>query len=91
MHPLIAIVSFVIGIYGWAVFIYIMITLLGQFDIINRNQPFVIKVRSFLGDIIEPVLTKIRKYVKPYNNVDWSPAVLLVALYFIQYCLNYYF
>lgn len=91
MHPIVALLSLVIGMYGWVVFIYVLVSLLGHFDIINRNQPFVIKARSFLGDLVEPVLNKIRKYVKPYNNVDWSPAILLIALYFIQYCLNYYF
>ncbi len=91
MHPIVALISLVIGLYAWVVFIYILIILLGHFEIINRQQPFVVKARSMLGDMVEPVLSKIRKHVKPYNNVDWSPAILLVVLYFVQYCLNYYF
>jgi len=90
-HPIVALIDMVLGLYGWTVFIYVMLQLLVYFQIINPSQTLISKVTRFLADIIEPALNKIRKHVKPYNNIDLSPAILLIAIYFVQYCINYYF
>ncbi len=90
MHPLIALLDLLISLYSTAVFVYVLIQLLAYFNIINMNQPFVITVNRFLSGLIEPALMRIRKYVRPYNNMDFAPLILLIGLYFIQYCLRYY-
>lgn len=91
MHPITVLLSLLLSLYGWVVFFYVLVNLLVYFDVLKTDQPFVIRARKLLADAVEPVLAHIRKYVKPYNGVDWSPAILLIAIYFLQYCLNYYF
>ena len=91
MHPLIALLDLLVSLYSFVVFIYVLMQLLAYFKIINTSQPFVVWLTNTLGNLIEPALNKIRKYIKPYDNIDFSPMVLLIALYFIQYCLRYYF
>ncbi len=91
MHPLIALLDFVISLYSLAVFIYVVIQILAYFKILNTEQPVVIQINKFLNALVEPALSKIRKYVKPYDNIDFSPLILLIFLYFLQYCIRYYF
>jgi YggT family protein len=91
MHPIIALLDFVIGLYSMAVFIYVLLQLLIHFNIVNSSQQAVASVMKFLSDITEPALSRIRKYLKPYNNFDFSALILLIGLYFLQSCLRYYF
>jgi len=90
MNPIIALIDTVLSLAEFVVFCYAMILLLANFNIINVSQPFVQKIIKFLSDLIEPVLNKIRKYVKPYNNIDLAPLVLLIAIYFVRYTIVYY-
>jgi YggT family protein len=91
MQPLIVLLNEIIGLYAFLVIIYVVIQLLAYFRILNTDQPVVIKVQGFLAKLIEPVLSRIRRYIKPYDGIDFSPFILLVILRFLQYCLVYYF
>lgn len=90
LHPVIALIDLIFGFYGLIVFIYIIMRLLTQFEILNPYSPFVGRALKLFGDLVEPVLDKIRKYVKPIGSVDLSPVILLMAIYMVQYCLEYY-
>ncbi len=37
-------------------------------------------VRTFLGKIVGPLLTPIRRVVPPLMNIDFSPLILLILL-----------
>lgn len=91
LNPVLALLNLVLDIYCFAILVYIIINLLSHFEIINKYQPLVARVMTFLAQIIEPVLSKIRKYLKPINGIDLSPVVLLLAIRFVQYCIVYYF
>lgn len=90
LHPVIALLDLILGFYSFIVFVYIIMRLLTQFEILNPYSPFVGKLLKLFGDLVEPVLNKIRKYVKPIGSVDLSPVILLLAIYMVQYCLYYY-
>lgn len=91
LHPILKLLDMVLEIYSTFVFIYIVIQLLVHFQVVNAYQPLVAKVMRILADIIEPVLRYIRRYIKPLNNVDLSPLVLILAINFLQYTIYYYF
>ncbi len=91
LNPVLAIIHLILDIYSFAIFVYIVIALLIHFEIINKHQPLVARVMSFLAQIIEPVLNKIRRYLKPINGIDIAPLVLLLTIRFVQYCIVYYF
>ncbi len=90
-NPIIAILEFALGLYFWIVFFYFLIELLCYFNVVNMNEPVVIKARRLLASATEPVLAKIRKYIKPYNGFDLAPLILVLVIKFLQYCLIYYF
>lgn len=41
-------------------------------------------VRAFLDRIVEPMLTPIRRYLKPIGGLDFSPVVLLILIQIVS-------
>lgn len=44
-------------------------------------------VRTFLGKIVGPLLTPIRRVVPPIVNVDFSPLILLLLLQAVEWVI----
>jgi len=91
LHPLLQIINYAIEIYSFFVFVYILIRLLCYLNVLNQYKPIVSKLLGLFGDIVEPALNYIRRYVKPFNGMDFSPIILIFGLNIIQYTLFYYF
>lgn len=74
----------IIHIYELIIIVWIVLSLLIHFKIVNAYQPFIQKVNYFLFAITEPVLKPIRKFIPSVGGIDLSPMVLILMLYFIQ-------
>jgi YggT family protein len=90
MHPILYIIYLLLDFLSFTLLVYITINLLVYFNVINPYRPFVQKLNALLAGVIEPILTKIRRYIKPTNGVDLSPLALVLAIYFLQYCISYW-
>jgi YggT family protein len=90
MNPIFQLIYVILDVYSLFVIIYVIMDLLIIFDVINKYNKFVSVVYRFTRDLVEPVLRKIRQYVKPIGTVDLSALILLLAIYFIQYTMIYY-
>ncbi len=49
-------------------------------SIVQMLLPADYAVRRFLERIIEPLLRPIRRFIKPYRGVDFSPLALLILI-----------
>ncbi len=45
-------------------------------------------LRIGIARIIEPILTPIRRFIKPFNGVDFSPVVAILAVNLIETILT---
>ena len=45
-------------------------------------------IRFLIDRIVNPMLTPIRKIVKPFNGLDFSPVILMIAIYLIEWVLT---
>lgn len=90
MHPLVYLLTSVISLINLALFIYIIISLLISFNILNRHQPLVSKIYYALERLMEPMLRPIRKHLPDLNGIDVSPIVLILLLNFLEYALVFY-
>lgn len=90
MNPLVYLVVMLISLFDWVLLIYIVMSWLIGFGILNQYQPVVRKVYKVLGQLVEPALSRIRRYLPDFGGIDLSPVVLLLALYFLRYCIIYY-
>lgn len=51
---------------------------------VNQYHP----VMRFLISITEPLLAPLRRYVPPLNNLDFTPMVLLIILWVVEWVLR---
>ncbi len=82
--PLVQVLFIALDLYMWAVIIYVVISWLVAFNVINSRNQFVYMVQDFLGRVVEPVLSRIRRVLPNMGGVDLSPIVLFLGIFFIQ-------
>ncbi len=88
MIPLFYVINVVLNLYWWAVVIYLVISWLEAFNIINRYNQAVYNVNAFLFRIVEPALLPIRRLLPHFSGIDLSPLVLLLGISFFQMVIN---
>ncbi|MDG1287577.1 MAG: YggT family protein [Rickettsiales bacterium] len=89
-HPLIFLVSSILSLINMALLVYIIISFLISFNILNRHQGLVSTVYQALERLLEPMLRPIRKHLPDLNGIDISPIVLILILRFLEYAMHYY-
>jgi YggT family protein len=83
-NPIIWLFLTVIDIYVWFVIAGVVLSWLVTFDVVNMRNRFVYMIYDVLFRITEPALKPIRRFM-PRMQIDFSPIVLIVGLYFIRY------
>lgn len=91
LNPFINLIANLVSLYKLCVLAWIIITMLVSFKIINAYQPFVRKIMHALGQLVEPVLNRIRKYLPDLGGIDISPIILWLLLDFFVEALYRYF
>ena len=84
MLSLLNLVSTVIQLYIYALFIFIIMGWLVQFNVINAQNRFVYLVMDFLYRVTEPLLRPIRNILPNLGGLDISPIVLVLGLSFLR-------
>ncbi len=91
INPFILLLSNVISLYNFALFAWIIISMLINFNIVNSYQQIVSRIMRFLDEIILPPIKYIRRFVPIIAGIDLSPLVLILALQLINRILFTYF
>ena len=84
-NPLFFLIYTVIDIYIFLLFVYVIISLLISFDIINRQNNFIQQVSYALFKLFEPVLKRIRPHMPDLGMLDISVLVLFVIAQTVRY------
>jgi len=84
VNPIIWLILTVIDIYVWFVIAGVVLSWLVTFEVVNMRNRFVYMISDVLYRVTEPALGRIRRYM-PRMQIDFSPIVLIVGLYFIRY------
>lgn len=82
--PVLRILVTVVELYMWCVIISVILSWLYAFNVFNMSNRFVYMVGDFLHRITEPALAPIRRILPNLGNIDVSPLVLILILYFLQ-------
>lgn len=91
MHPIIALLSYALSILSILLLVWIIISWLISFQVLNTSNRLVYSVYDGLSRLFEPMLRHIRKYLPSTGTIDFAPIVLYLLIWFAQYCLGYYF
>ena len=84
MNALFILIDQIISIYLYTLIAYVIITLLVQFEIVNRYNRIIDLILRGLIALHEPFLIKIRKYIPFIGGMDFSPVIVILLLSFIR-------
>ncbi|MGH6890872.1 MAG: YggT family protein, partial [Dongiaceae bacterium] len=74
MNTILGLIGRLIDIYIYVVLIYVVLTWLVTFDILNTRNQLVRTIGDFLYRVTEPAVRPIRRVVPNLGGVDLSPA-----------------
>ncbi len=80
----------ILQIYKYAVIIYVILSMLISFNIINTNNRIISIVMDFLFKLIEPLLRVIRNVIPNFGAIDVSPVILIIVIEALQYIMTKY-
>lgn len=82
--PLLGVIGYALQLYVWAIIIYVIMTWLVQFNVINTSNRFVYMVGDFLHRLTKPTLRPIRRFMPNLGGIDISPILLILLIMLIQ-------
>ncbi len=88
-NPVFALLMLLLDLYYWVVIVAVIVSWLIAFNVINTYNNFVRTLVTAIGALTEPVFRQVRRVIPPFGGLDLSPLIVLVAIWFIRYSLNY--
>ena len=92
LNPFILLLVQIIDFFNFVLFIWLIVTILIQFGIVNKYHPIMSRIMYHLDGIFEPILNKVREFF-PFlvvRGLDLSPIMIFFMLNFIRNSLYYY-
>ena len=83
MNVLLEILIMLANTANMLVIIWFIIGLLFSFNVIGRDNQFFVAVHDSIARLFEPILRPIRRMLPDTGAIDFSPMVLLLAIYAI--------
>ena len=80
----------ILNLYKYSVIIYVIVSMLISFNVININNQFISLIMNFLFKLIEPSLKIIRRVVPNFGSIDITPVILIILIESIQYIITKY-
>ena len=90
MNALLVLLNEIITLYLYTLFVYVVMSLLIQFQMINSYNKIINAIFRALISIHEPLLGRIRRYMPSLSGIDLSPVIVILLLSFIKNLLQDY-
>ena len=84
MNSLLGLIIQIINLYQFLLLIYIIATWLVNFNIINVSNKFIYSIMEVLYRLCEPSLNIVRRYIPNFGNLDISPVIVYLGLWFLK-------
>lgn len=81
------IVEELLSLYRWVVILAVVFSLLASFGVLDTRNRLVWTIGDFLYRLTEPLLRPIRRFVPAFGNIDVSPVILLILIWFAEMLL----
>ncbi|EAL58255.1 YGGT family protein [Wolbachia endosymbiont of Drosophila ananassae] len=80
-----------LDLYSFILICWVVLNWLIKLNMVNIYNEIVSSIMHILNQLTYPPLKIIRRYIPPFNGLDLSIMILLIAIRFVQYTMNYYF
>ncbi len=84
MTSLLQIVILALDIARWIVLAHIIMSWLINFQVLNLRQPLVAQIWDALQRILNPLYSRVRRFIPAAGGIDFAPLVVLFALIAIK-------
>ena len=84
MNSLLGLIIQIINLYQFLLLAYIIATWLVNFNIMNVSNRFVYSIMKVLYRLCEPSLNIVRRYIPNFGNLDISPVIVYLGLWFLK-------
>ncbi len=91
MRSLLILFDTLIELYIWLVILWVVMSWLVSFNVVNTHNRFVYFVGDFLHRITAPALRPIRRILPNLGGIDISPVILILLLWLLRNLLREYF
>ncbi len=89
MRAVLDIVLIIINLATWVIIIHAIISTLLSFNVLSRSNQFVMTIFRGLDQVLQPVLSPIRRRL-PRSSIDFSPLILILGLLLLERIIAYY-
>ena len=91
MIPIIfELVRAILGLISIVLIVYVVISWLYAFDIVDRRNQFIRSIWEFCSRVTDPLLRPLRRLIPPIAGVDLSVMVLLLVIWLLQHEVSYW-
>ena len=80
----------ILKLYSYVVIANVIISWLVAFNVLNTQNRFVYSILEFSYRLTDPFLNRIRRFLPNLGNLDISPIILLLLIWFIEMCMKLY-
>ncbi len=86
--PLLQLLDVVLELYQIVLIVWVVLSWLAAFNVVNTGNGLVRGAINILWRLTEPALRPIRRFVPMVAGLDFSPLILLLAIYFLRGVVN---
>ena len=84
MGTIIDILQLLLSVAFWFVFIHVIMSWLISFQVLNLHQPFVAQIWYGLGRLLDPVYSRVRRFLPNTGGLDLAPLVVFIAIIILR-------
>ncbi len=88
MQSLFQILTVILNVLWFFIIAHVIMSWLINFQVLNLRQQFVAQVWDGLNRLLEPLYSRVRRFLPPMSGIDLAPLVVLVAVYALQIVLE---
>lgn len=88
MTSLFQILDLILRLALFIVVAHVIMSWLINFQVLNIRQPLVAQVWYGLGRLLDPVYSRVRRFLPDLGGIDLAPVIVLIAIYALQIVLR---
>ena len=87
MQEIINISHMLLRVASYFIFVHVVMSLLIQFNVLNNHQPLVAQIWRGLNQVLNPVYSRIRRFLPQMGGIDLTPLIVLLLIQIIAIIL----
>lgn len=88
MTSIAQILLFILDIVYFVLIVHIIMSWLINFQVLNMRQPLVSQIWYGINQLLEPLYSRIRRFIPTTGGIDFTPIVLFIAIYALRVIIS---